>query len=78
MSSKKNKDLGENVERIYSDYIHKSRYARYVPEEHRRETWEETVGRYVEYFRQRTKGNVAQSDWKVLEHAILHHDIMPS
>ncbi len=32
------------------EYIHKSRYARWVPSEHRRETWEETVSRYVNYF----------------------------
>ena len=78
MSSKKNKQLGENVERIYSDYIHKSRYARYVPEEQRRETWEETVNRYVEFFRARTKGRVPSNIWREIEHAILHHDIMPS
>ena len=31
----------------YEDYIALSRYARYIPEEQRRETWEETVERYV-------------------------------
>ena len=30
--------------------IHTSRYARWLPEEARRETWEETVDRYVDYF----------------------------
>ena len=34
----------------YQQYIHKSRYARYIPEKQRRETWEETVGRYVDYW----------------------------
>ena len=34
----------------YQQYIHKSRYARYLPEEKRRETWEETVNRYVNYW----------------------------
>jgi ribonucleoside-diphosphate reductase alpha chain len=34
----------------YQQYIHKSRYARYLPTEERRETWEETVARYVNYF----------------------------
>ena len=34
----------------YQQYIHKSRYARYIPELKRRETWEETVGRYVDYW----------------------------
>lgn len=31
-------------------YVHKSRYARWLEEEGRRETWEETVNRYVSFF----------------------------
>lgn len=31
----------------YQTYIHKSRYARFLEEEARRETWEETVNRYM-------------------------------
>jgi len=34
----------------YQQYIHKSRYARYLPDQQRRETWKETVGRYVDYW----------------------------
>jgi ribonucleoside-diphosphate reductase alpha chain len=33
----------------YSTFIAASRYARWLPEEGRRETWEETVDRYVDY-----------------------------
>jgi len=32
------------------EYVHKSRYARWVDTEERRETWDETVRRYVDYF----------------------------
>ena len=32
----------------YQAFIHTSRYARWIDEENRRETWGETVGRYVE------------------------------
>jgi len=31
----------------YQKFIHQSRYARWLPEEKRRETWEETVDRYI-------------------------------
>ena len=31
----------------YQQFIHKSRYARWMPEEKRRERWDETVNRYV-------------------------------
>lgn len=33
----------------YQRFIALSRYARYLPDEHRRETWEETVTRYCDY-----------------------------
>lgn len=29
-------------------FVHRSRYARFLPEHGRRETWEETVERYIE------------------------------
>lgn len=34
----------------YQQYIHKSRYARYLPEEQRRESWSETVNRYLNFW----------------------------
>ena len=34
----------------YQQFIHLSRYARWNEEEERRETWEETVGRYFDFF----------------------------
>jgi len=33
----------------YQKVIHKSRYARYLDSEGRRESWEETVNRYCDY-----------------------------
>ena len=35
---------------LYEDYIAVSRYARYIPEKKRRETWPETVDRFVEFW----------------------------
>jgi ribonucleoside-diphosphate reductase alpha chain len=37
----------------YQRFIHTSRYARWVPAENRRETWEETVSRYTGFFKKR-------------------------
>ncbi len=34
----------------YQKFIHKSRYARYLDTESRRETWEETVQRYAQFW----------------------------
>ena len=60
----------------YQSYIHKSRYARYLPDEKRRETWEETVDRYLSFFKKRCKlDNKTQEE---LREAILNHEVMPS
>ena len=60
----------------YQQYIHKSRYARYLPEEQRRETWEETVNRYVNYWVDRTELN--DFDVSEISKAIQDLDVMPS
>ena len=39
---------------LYEDYIAVSRYARYMPEKGRRETWPESVDRYISFFEERT------------------------
>jgi len=39
----------------YQQYIHKSRYARYLPEEQRRESWGETVNRYLDFWVEKDK-----------------------
>ena len=60
----------------YQEFIHKSRYARWLPEEGRRETWEETVQRYVDYWNNRKQITKAES--KKLFKAIYNLDVMPS
>src|SRR5690349_10686585 len=35
---------------LYEEFIHKSRYARWLVEEGRRENWDETVDRLVTYY----------------------------
>ncbi len=60
----------------YQQYIHKSRYARYLPEEQRRETWEETVNRYLNYWVDRVELN--EFDQSEIFHCIYELDVMPS
>ena len=60
----------------YQQYIHKSRYARYLPKENRRETWEETVLRYVNYFEEQGKLDTKTAD--ELFDAIHNLEVMPS
>jgi ribonucleoside-triphosphate reductase len=60
----------------YQSFIHKSRYARWLEEEGRRETWEETCSRYVDFFKEREQldDENAQEIWDAI-HAL---EVMPS
>ena len=59
----------------YQEYIHASRYARWLPEEKRRETWAETVARYVGFW----EPKVSDSDTlRELQQAIENLEVMPS
>ena len=60
----------------YQQFIHKSRYARWIPEKGRRETWDETVQRYVDFWVNR--GQLDAKTAKRLYTAIYNLDVMPS
>ena len=66
----------------YQEFIHLSRYSRWLPEKGRRETWSETVGRYFDFF---TEHLQEQNEFKLddvsrkrLEEAVLTQKVMPS
>ena len=61
---------------LYEDYIAISRYARYLPDLQRRETWEETVDRYMNYFIE--KFSLTGTITEQLSEAIKSKDVMPS
>ena len=60
----------------YQQFIHKSRYARWLPEQKRRETWAETVNRYVSFWVDR--GQLDQKTSAKMFDAIHNMDVMPS
>ena len=66
----------------YQTYIAMSRYARWLPEESRRETWEETVKRYFDFFEEHLKEtcgyDVPVKIRKECENAVLNLEVMPS
>ena len=64
---------------IYQQFIHKSRYARWLEDKNRRETWEETVKRYFDFFEKHLKGRKGiKEQRKELEEAVFKMEIMPS
>jgi ribonucleoside-diphosphate reductase alpha chain len=60
----------------YQQFIHKSRYARWLSDENRRETWEETVQRYVDFWVNR--GQIDDKTAKKIYNAIYNLEVMPS
>ena len=66
----------------YQEFIHLSRYSRWLPEEERRETWDETVARYFDFFTEHLKETVNYTLSKELrtelEQAVLGLRVMPS
>lgn len=67
------------LENDYRSFIHTSRYARWVDAENRRETWEETINRYID--------NVVKPKWPTtawagivddLRFALLNCEVAPS
>ena len=66
----------------YQEFIHLSRYSRWLPSEKRRETWEETIQRYFDFFQEHLKEtcdyDLKSELRKELESAVLRLGVMPS
>jgi len=59
----------------YQRFIHASRYARWLSDENRRETWKETVNRYTGFFKNRFPDTFPEED---VNKAIENLSVMPS
>ena len=66
----------------YQEFIHLSRYSRWLPSEGRRETWNETVTRYFDFFTEHVKEmceyDITDKTRNELEVAVLGQRVMPS
>jgi len=72
--------------REYEDYIALSRYARFLPSEGRRETWEETVSRWAEFWEDYICDNILDEtlvddlmrELSDAQKLVLNKEVMPS
>ena len=66
----------------YQEFIHLSRYSRWLPDKQRREKWDETIERYFDFFTEHLKNlhnyKISKSLRNELEEAVLSQKIMPS
>ena len=69
------KNLKKELMNSYQTYIHKSRYARWLPDLKRRETWAETVARYCDFWEKKYPDTFP---YKMIYQAIYDMDVMPS
>ena len=71
--------MSSQMPTLYQDFIHKSRYARWLEEEGRRETWDETVDRYIGYMADVQCKDKIDADTRAELRAGIHDlEVMPS
>lgn len=63
---------------LFSSFIYKSRYARWLENEKRRENWDETVVRLVDYIADNSTGQLDEDTYVDIFNAIYNLEVMPS
>ena len=71
--------MSNNLPTLYQQYIHLSRYSRWDKNEERRESYEETVSRYFDFFEEHTGQDIVTPELRrYLEDKVLGLGVMPS
>ena len=75
-------NLSNQLPTQYQQFIHLSRYSRWLPDEGRREFWNETIERYFDFFKDHLKDmcnyELDDKTRNEIEEAILDTRVMPS
>ncbi len=61
-----------------AEFVYYRTYANWIPEENRRETWIETVDRYIAFMRENIGEKLTEAEYKEVRQAILRQEAMPS
>jgi ribonucleoside-triphosphate reductase (thioredoxin) len=60
------------------EFVYLRTYARWIPEESRRETWVETVQRYMDFMKENLGDKLTEEEYTEVQQAILKQEAMPS
>jgi ribonucleoside-diphosphate reductase alpha chain len=60
------------------EFVYLRTYARWIASEGRRETWIETVDRYMAFMKENLGEKLADAEYAEIRHAILSQEVMPS
>ena len=70
------------IDTVYEEFIAKSRYARFLEDQNRRENWEESSARYMEFMRQHLKDKhdytIDPDTYDAVLEAITSKEVLPS
>lgn len=61
-----------------SEFIYYRSYSRWMDSEGRRETWIESVARYIDFMRENLGKDMKDEEYEELRHTILKQEVMPS
>lgn len=62
----------------FSEFIYYRTYAKWIEDEGRRETWVETVDRYIAFMRKNLGNKLKEKEYEEVREAILKQEVMPS
>lgn len=63
---------------LLGEFVYLRSYSKWIPEEGRRETWVETVDRYMSFMRENVGTKLSEKEYDELRTAILKQEIVPS
>ena len=76
------KKLAEESKKYFrnplGEFVYYRSYSRWIADESRRETWIETVDRYIGFMKENLGNKLKDSEYKELREGILNHEAMPS
>ncbi len=61
-----------------AEFVYYRTYAKWIPEQGRRETWIETIDRYMIFMRENLGSKLTPIEYKEIREAILNQEVMPS
>lgn len=76
------KKLAEESKKYFrnalSEFVYLRTYARWIEDEKRRETWIETIDRYMDFMKENLKDKLTDKEYGEVREAMLHQEVMPS
>lgn len=76
------KKLAEESKKYFrnplSEFVYYRSYAKWIEDEGRRETWIETIDRYVDFMKSKIGNKLKESEYEEVREAILKQEAMPS